>query len=156
MRIARGLFLAEVVVNACSGPFMVFAPRLALGPLLCGANGPVGECMGAEAEELGRWFGVMVFAFGAVLLGRALRGDPAALSQVLLPFLCGDVVYTLCSARWTWRTGYWSAAAIFNLAFSSALFGARIAAMRDIQCALPEGCEGSGVVGGGSAQRKSA
>jgi len=138
MPLIRSLFAFEVAVNAVSGPLMVFAPRLALGALLGGE-----ERVGEEAAEVARWFGCMIFAFGAVLLGRALRrgaqGHPAELQQVLEAFLVGDVSYTACSACWTWRKGYWTPAAVFNLAFSAALLLARCAAIGDIRRALPGG-----------------
>jgi hypothetical protein len=137
MPLIRSLFAFEVAVNAVSGPLMVFAPRLALGALLGGE-----ERVGEEAAEVARWFGCMIFAFGAVLLGRALRRGaraPAELRRVLVAFLVGDVSYTACSASWAWRKGYWTAAAVFNVAFSAALLLARCAAIGDIRRALPGG-----------------
>ena len=62
----RTLFMLEAAVNAVSGPLMIIAPRLVL-------MAEEEHIVSDEAAELGRWFGCMVFAFGAVLLGRALR-----------------------------------------------------------------------------------
>ena len=132
MHFCRALFIVEVLVNAVSGPAMVLAPALTLGPLLGGEH-RVSE----EAAEVGRWFGCMIFAFGSVLLGRALRGDTAeVLRPILCAFLVGDVCYTLCAARWAHRSGLWTPAAVFNVGFSVALLLARVAAVRDIRCAL--------------------
>ena len=74
MKFVRMLFAMEVAVNAISGPLLMIAPRLALGPLLGGD-----EAIGEEVEEVGRWFGCMIFTFGCVLLGYALQHGSAEL-----------------------------------------------------------------------------
>ena len=126
----RLLFWIEVLINACSGPMIMFAPQLTLGPLLGG-----GVRMSEEAAEVSRWFGCMVFAFGSVLLGRALYdGRAEILKPILEAFLVGDVCYTTLSAHWLWRTANWGPTAIFNLSFSAVLLLARAVAMFDINC----------------------
>ena len=78
----------------------------------------------------------MVFAFGCVLLGRALHdGRAEILKPVLEAFLVGDVCYTALSALWVWRTANWGPTAVFNVLFSAVLLLARVIAIFDIKCA---------------------
>ena len=127
----RLLFWIEVLINAISGPMIMLAPQLTLGPLLL-----VGETrMSEETAEASRWFGCMIFAFGSVLLGRALHdGRADILRPVLEAFLVGDICYTTLSAHWTWRTANWGPAAVFNIVFSAVLLIARVLAIFDVEC----------------------
>jgi hypothetical protein len=131
MHVVRALFLLEVVVNAFSGPMMMLAPELGLGDIF-------GTPMSDATIEACRWFGSMVFAFGSVLLGRALYADAASLRLVLQAFLVGDVCYTSIVARWCWNHQLLTnRAGAFTVWFSVVLGVARLAAVSDIRLAMP-------------------
>lgn len=130
VHIVRALFLLEVVVNAFSGPMMMLAPELGLGDIL-------GTPMEDATVEASRWAGSMIFAFGSVLLGRALYTEAATLRLVLEAFLVGDVCYTAIVARWCWRHQLLTnPAAAFTVWFSVVLGIARVAAISDIRLAM--------------------
>jgi hypothetical protein len=131
----RCLFFLEVFINSFSGPAMILAPDLTMRELLLvsGDQSPLPE----EAAEVCRWFGCMIFAFGAVQLFRALNADARTLKMTLESFFVGDILYTTASSYWSWKKGIWSAAAIFNVSFSLVLGVARVLAICDISLALP-------------------
>jgi hypothetical protein len=133
---ARSLFWAEVCVNGATAPLMVVAPELVL-------SGMLGSPMATPTKEAVRWFGAMTFAFGFVLLSRALRADAATLRFVLEAFLVGDVLYTACALRWCWSQRMWTPGAIFAVAFSALLGAARVHSLGDISAAMPGRSRGS-------------
>lgn len=124
----RTLFMLEAAVNAVSGPLMIIAPRLVL-------MAEEEHIVSDEAAELGRWFGCMVFAFGAVLLGRALRAGRSCSN-------CSLEMYATRHAPIFGWGGFLDGAAVFNIGFSVVLLVARVAAIRDIRVALPRICTG--------------
>lgn len=105
---------------------MVFVPEIVAKDLLGVAE------MAADTAEVVRWFGCMIFTFGAVNLYRSLNSNPDTLRIVLSSFLIGDVCYTSTSAYWSYRKNIWTAAAIFNVGFSVLLGIARIGALLDL------------------------
>ena len=131
----RLLFLFEVAINTFSGPAMILAPQTIMRDLLIASDSS--EPLADEAAEACRWFGCMIFAFGAVQLYRALNSDPATLKLTLESFLVGDVLYTSASSYWALRKGIWTFAAIFNVGFSAVLGLARICAISDVRLAMP-------------------
>jgi len=94
--------------------------------------------MPAEVAEACRFFGCMIFAFGAVQLYLALQSPAPTLRLVLQSFFVADVLYTSASAYWSYRQNIWGGAAIFNVVFSTVLGIARIAALFDLSLVLAE------------------
>jgi hypothetical protein len=115
---------------------MIVAPELVLRDLLMVSDDitPMTE----ETAEVCRWFGCMIFAFGAVHLFKSLNADARTLKITLESFLVGDVLYTTAATYWSFRKGIWSAASIFNVSFSLILGMARVFALRDIRLAMPK------------------
>ena len=122
---------------------MVVAPDLVLQGFL-----DPGDAIDPLALEVQRWFGVMCFAFGGVLLGITLFGSDlgggmaapqpwTAVSLLLKCFLVADVLYVTVFARWCHRRGFWNPACIFNVGFGAALPLARLAVLRDPGLLLP-------------------
>jgi hypothetical protein len=126
----------EVFVNTLSAPMMILAPQLTMRDLLYSSEDSTS--MPEEVAEVCRWFGCMIFAFGAVQLYLALQAPAPTLRLVLQSFLVGDVIYTSASAYWSYRKNIWGGAAIFNVAFSTVLGIARMAAVCDLSLVLAD------------------
>lgn len=85
---------------------------------------------GLLAVELLRWFGVMTFTFGGVLLALALRSsNSGATMLVIKAFAVGDVAYTVTAALWLLRHASPPFELYFNVAFSSVLLAGRCVAL---------------------------
>ena len=89
--------------------------------------------------EMARWFGVMVFGFGSILLGRTLLKGPTvweSLTKVLFEcFLVTDAAFCFIALNWSIRKDVWTMDACFNITFSSLLLLFRIMAL-----SFPEKC----------------
>ena len=138
-RVARSLLLLEVIVNLAAGPAMVLAPELVLSSFFDQhEDRPPIDQLAAEAQ---RWFGVMCFVFGGILLGLTLFGERSgclstqqpweAVRLLLQVFMVGDVLYVGAFARWCVVRKFWNAACVFNVTFGVALALARLVALAD-------------------------
>ena len=139
-RVARTLLLLEVIVNLAAGPAMVFVPELVLSAFFDPHEGrrPPIDPLAAEAQ---RWFGVICFVFGGILLGLTLFGERSgclstqqpweAVRLLLQVFMVGDVLYVGAFARWCIVRKFWNVACVFNVAFGMALPIARLVVLAD-------------------------
>ena len=123
-------------MNSLSAPMMIIAPELTMRDLLYDSVDT--SSMPEEVAEMCRWFGCMIFAFGAVQLYLALQSPAPTLRLVLQSFLVGDVLYTSTSAYWSFRKNIWGPAPIFNVVFSAILGAARVAALLDMSLVLAD------------------
>ena len=119
------LFFVEATVNAFSGVTMIVAPQVVC-PSLLGAvtTDPL-------VLEMIRWFGIMILAFGSLLLFKILKANQWYLSKpVFEAFLLGDLLFTGASIRWSFAQSIWTLGSVFNIVFSGLLLFCRILALR--------------------------
>ena len=128
-------FYLEACVNFFSGIVMIIFPAMVLPGLL----GIDGDNIPDSTLEMTRWFGVMVFGFGSILLGRTLLKGPAAwetLTKLLFQcFLVSDFAFCFAAISWSHRKNVWTTDACFNITFSSVLLLFRVVGL-----SFPEKC----------------
>jgi FtsH-binding integral membrane protein len=99
--IIRAILYLEITINILNGIVSMLTPALALQGMTNVDLSSGEHLIGLEAQ---RWFGLMGFVFGGVMLLRVLD-EPLALKFLLEGLLLGDILYAACLVPFTLRFG---------------------------------------------------